>query len=152
MVRPVCSVFSAVLPVALLLGFFVAMPAHGAQGMVGLGGARLDPASNKCVRCHEGILSGTMVSHLVAAEHPVGVDYAELSRINSSLVKPKALDKAIRLVDGRISCVTCHVPYDRNNHLDLVQKRRTARQSGGPDPMLSIDNAGSRLCMGCHRK
>jgi hypothetical protein len=93
-----------------------------------------------------------MVSHLVAAEHPMGVDYTELSRRNPSLIKPKALDKALRLVDGRISCVTCHVPYDRNNHLDLVQKRRAARLNGGPDPMLSIDNKGSRLCMGCHRK
>ncbi len=143
---------SAVLPIALVLGLFMAMPALGAPGMTGFGGARLDAPSRKCVNCHEGILSGTMVTHQIAAEHPVGVDYTELARRNPSLIPPKAMDKSLRLVEGRISCITCHVPYDRNNHLDLTQKRRAARQSGGPDPMLSIDNAGSRLCIGCHRK
>jgi len=41
------------------------------------------------------------------------------------------------LVDGLIGCSTCHLPYSKANHAG---------------PMLVIDNAGSRLCLACHRK
>ncbi len=129
----------------------LAAPAFAGPGSEGHGGAHLGPASTKCVGCHEGVLSGGVVSHRGGTTHPVGVDYLELSRRNPSLVPPEKLNKAMPLEDGRIGCLTCHVPYDSKNHSELARKR-AGMGFDEPDPMLSVDNRGSALCMGCHRK
>jgi len=134
-----------------VLAVILFSPAFG-HASSGQEGARLDEASRQCIGCHEGVLSGVMVSHIVASEHPVGVNYQDIAARNPSLVRPGALPPAVKLVGGRISCITCHVAYEEKNHQALAEERRRERTGGGPDPMLRIDNTGSRLCMACHRK
>ncbi|GMR04625.1 MAG: hypothetical protein BMS9Abin23_0526 [Thermodesulfobacteriota bacterium] len=112
----------------------------------------LDRASIECISCHEADVTAESV-HVVGGpghDHPVGVDYVGLAARVPALVKPSELDPALRLVSGRISCVTCHVPYDKKNHLTLAAKRK--EMPAIPDPMLNVDNSGSGLCMSCHLK
>ena len=72
--------------------------------------------------------------------------------IQSGVVYSKmaSLDPAIRLIDGRIGCGTCHVPYTEANHQTLSNERSAFPSV--PDPLLVMDNRRSELCLECHIK
>lgn len=143
--------------VLALLVLSVTVPAHasggsGPQEAAGpAAGVVLGPASRQCLGCHSGELSGRVVSHKGGTEHPVGMDYGALAGGNPSLVPASSLNRALRLEDGRVGCVTCHVPYDRANHRELARKRARMYMDEA-DPMLVLDSRGSALCTACHRK
>jgi len=113
----------------------------------------LDTESTECVQCHESSVDPgepQKVCHSGLCDHPVGVDYAELAAKNPGLVKPSALNPAIRLKDNMIACTTCHVPYSNPyDHKTLSEQRKNPSL---PDPMLSVDNTASGLCTACHLK
>jgi len=113
--------------------------------------ASLDAASIQCIGCHESGLNAKIVFHGEGSDHPIGLDYVRLARNNASLVPASQLNPALRLDHGRIGCLTCHVPYAKKNHL-LLAKKRAAASAEDADPMLTIDNKGSGLCMACHQK
>lgn len=129
----------------LAIFFYFSVPAFSADLV-------LDAESTRCLKCHEGGLKGNRVCHRGGCDHPIGVDYAAAARRNPSLPRASTLDPALRLIDGRIGCLTCHVPFDSKNHLDLYAKRVETYEATGVDNMLSVDNNASRLCMSCHRK
>ena len=113
----------------------------------------LDAESEECIKCHKTTVGGgttSLVCHEGGCDHPIGVDYVALASKDPTLRDPSKLDPGIRLFDGKIGCGTCHVPYDRTNHLELSKKR--SQMPAIPDPMLSVDNTGSGLCMACHLK
>lgn len=117
------------------------------------GAVKLDARSMECIKCHEAAVTDnyvTLVGDTGGHDHPVGVDYVSLAGRNPTLMKPLELDPALQLVNGRISCVTCHVPYSESNHLKLAAKRKG--MPAIPDPMLTVDNAMSGLCTSCHLK
>lgn len=121
----------------------------------GIAGAMvfLDRESTECVQCHESSVDPSVpqkVCHGGLCDHPVGVDYAELASRNPGLVKPSALNPAVRLPDGMIACTSCHVPY--NNQYDHKTLSDNRKDPTIPDPMLSVNNNGSGLCAACHLK
>ena len=89
------------------------------------------------------------VCHQGDCDHPIGASYEALSGRNRGLVTPARLDPAIKLVDGKMGCLTCHVPFVEADHETVAASRGEGVQ---PDPMLVIDNTGSGLCVACHRK
>jgi len=114
----------------------------------------LDAASIDCLSCHDGALATDSTVVTVCSEpdcdHPLGVDYRVLSAMNHGLKPTVLLDPQIKLVDNAtIGCTTCHVPYQQSNHVTLSTLRGMFPE---PDPMLSVDNTGSGLCLGCHDK
>lgn len=115
----------------------------------------LDPVSIECLSCHDAALATDSTVLTVCAEpgcdHPFGVDYVYLSSRNLGLRSPFMLDPALQLAGGSaIGCGTCHVPYSSLNHTSLSNLRSLYPRQA--DPMLSMDNRGSRLCLGCHDK
>lgn len=103
----------------------------------------LDAGSAECVSCHEDSVTVNepfQVCHQGDCDHPVGVSYTSLLSKNRGLTPADKLDPAIKLIDGKMGCLTCHTPYAAEGH-------ETAA-----NPMLSVDNTGSALCMACHRK
>ena len=113
----------------------------------------LDKESTECVQCHGSSVDPAFpqkVCHSGLCDHPVGVDYADLASRNPGLVKPAALNHAIRLTDGMIGCTSCHVPY--NNPYDHKALADQRKNPSAPDPMLSVDNTASGLCLSCHLK
>jgi len=106
--------------------------------------APVDAASAECLSCHQDSITVNeplRVCHQGDCDHPIGSSYEALSSRNRGLVPSASLDPALRLSDGKMGCLTCHVPYAASGH-------ETADQ----DPMLVIDNAGSAMCVACHRK
>lgn len=112
-------------------------------------GGPLDKISRMCLSCHDGsvgalgdveVRSGSW-KHGVAlsrydpqGSHPIGVKYQRAFARRGGFRPPGSLDPAIKLVDGKVSCRSCH---------DLYSKEQA---------LLVVSNAGSRLCLGCHDK
>lgn len=120
-----------------------------------LDGNPLDEESVNCASCHDSYVSGHYKLSVCfvddGCDHPVGGDYDRLAS-GDNLVKPSStLDPAVRLSEGRISCLTCHIPYsDPSKHRKLTELRK--RYPLVPDPMLVLDNRDNRLCNSCHQK
>jgi len=108
------------------------------------GSMSVDPVSAECLSCHDGSMA--TVSRIGVGYwrhsidfisqdkgiHPIGVDYRKAALRDRRLRPPEALPPEIKLVDGKVSCISCHDPYSSR-------------------PMqLSMDNSGSRLCGACH--
>lgn len=113
----------------------------------------VDKASLECIGCHDAAVSPAdpmQVCHEAGCDHRIGVDYAAAASRDRSLAPLASLNPALKLVDNRMSCVTCHVPYSKDNHEALSARRALIPEI--PDPMLSVDNAGSGLCLSCHLK
>ncbi len=116
--------------------------------------ADLDPWSVRCIGCHESHLDPDApgrVCHSAGCNHPVGLDYAAHAALNPGYAPPAKLDPAMMLPGGILGCTTCHVPYSKDDHKILADKRAKK----GPlmaDPMLAVDDRGSGLCLECHMK
>lgn len=101
----------------------------------------LDPLSLDCIGCHDGSI-GRVVSHRIgqgawshdSGAHPIGVGYRESRMRKGGLVPVSMLDKRLRLFGGKVGCGTCHDIYSKLPN------------------MLAMSNAGSDLCLSCHRK
>ena len=78
-----------------------------------------------CLGCHD----GTVGKEVGSESHKVNVLYIPGRRLN------KIRDRSIVLVDGRVTCISCHNPYGGTAKARLVKS-----------------NGGSRLCLTCHRK
>jgi hypothetical protein len=69
--------------------------------------------SAQCLACHDGAAAtgvgfAPRASNLPGLDHPVEVDY-EAARLRSPRLRPRAaLPREIVLVNGRITCTTCH--------------------------------------------
>jgi len=133
--RPWGKVAPLMLIAALLL--LLTLPPYAPAGPV-----PLDRDSTECLSCH-----GKTTSFDTANHHPVGIDYM---RVRPGFKEPVSLDPAIRLINGRIGCATCHIPYGESNHRALAEKRSALPAIA--DPLLTVDNRKSQLCLACHSK
>jgi predicted CXXCH cytochrome family protein len=111
-------------------------------------GSKIDKVSSMCLSCHDGSVGGqspVQVSsgswqHGVAmsrydpqGSHPIGIKYlAAYRRSAGGLRAPASLNPAIKLIDGRVGCPSCHDIYS------------------GEKSRLVVANA--RLCTECHDK
>jgi predicted CXXCH cytochrome family protein len=84
----------------------------------------IESVSNMCLSCHDGI-EGPFVN---PEDKMINTDY----KSNKSFWHIR--DSKIVLVNGKVTCVSCHNPYKNE------------------DKRLVISNEGSRLCVTCHRK
>ncbi len=113
--------------------------------------------SQICLSCHDGTiaiqsrhnyLEGTtfvtgdaLIGVDLTNDHPVKLVYdANLATIDKGLVLPASLNsvdegKQIPLFAGTLQCSSCHDVHDNTN-----------------PPFLVKDNAGSALCLSCHKK
>ena len=113
----------------------------------------IDRESLECIGCHDAAVSPEdpmRICHEAGCGHRIGVDYAEAASRDRSLAPLASLPPELKLADGRVACTTCHVPYSKDDH-EALSARRTLMPEI-PDPMLSVDNAGSGLCLSCHLK
>ncbi|MCB1914394.1 MAG: cytochrome c3 family protein [Rhodocyclaceae bacterium] len=103
------------------------------------GSALLDPYTAQCMDCHGERGDGTVEVTSSAnsrhsgsgVNHPVGVEYAKAS-VFGGFRDRTALDRAIELPGGLVSCISCHSGYSGRHGA----VRRTSRGGG--------------LCLECH--
>ena len=69
------------------------------------------------------------------SDHPVGVPYPAFDRGYRPMTEVISVG-AIQLPSGYVECTSCHDPHN---------------EAGVPH-MLVMNNAGSALCLSCHRK
>ena len=107
----------------------------------------VDSVSAECLSCHDGSVARLSVigvgswSHAEGftnsdtGTHPIGVDYEDVYMNSPGEFRPPSmLDSRIKLVDGKVGCVSCH-----NLYSDTPMK-------------LVMSNRQSRLCLECHIK
>jgi hypothetical protein len=128
--RDLPGIFSLIFPL-LLAGTVI--PATGYS-------SELDPISSDCLSCHNGT-SGPHVRYCLLEQkgtgcggHIVSVSYAEMAAKDENLLPLSKLPPQLSLLDGKITCVTCH-GTEAHNGIRLI-----------------IDNQGSALCRSCHLK
>ena len=101
----------------------------------------LDYTSRECMACHtakgqsarDDIYSqGHPGMSAISATHAIGTDYVAARARRANLRDIADLPPGMTLVDGRISCITCHNPLN------------TKRFS------LAVDSPGAPLCIACH--
>lgn len=108
---------------------------------------QIDRVSRLCLSCHDGSIGPNatvtkgMWRHSVAisrfdpqGSHPIGVNYGKALRGRGGLHPVSSLNPAIKLIDGKVGCGSCHDPYSKNPN------------------RLVVSNNGSRLCLECHDK
>jgi len=113
----------------------------------GKGMERVDNISLLCLSCHDGSVGKSVqvrtgsFRHGFRPEdsaqelsHPVGVNYRRAMMKRGGLHPPEKIDKRIMLVNGRVSCVSCHDMSSREHNL------------------LTVPIQGSKLCLECHDK
>jgi predicted CXXCH cytochrome family protein len=113
-----------------------------------LRGGKIDKISKMCLGCHDGSVGsdvnapvrsgswkhgGSFSSQDPQGSHPIGMKYRGAAK-RGGLRPMGMLDRAIKLVDGRVGCPSCHDPYSKER------------------AFLVMSNNGSRLCLQCHDK
>lgn len=106
-------------------------------------GDEIDKASADCLECHDDTVSRHERKRIVTGiwdhgidgfSHPIGVRYPDskspLSR--KKFTEVTEIPPQIKLIDGKISCITCHDPY--------------STEKG----QLVISNKRGALCLACH--
>lgn len=102
---------------------------------VGKQAEQLDSVADYCLQCHGEDEAGEapVPEHSIGAanrSHPVDVTYPVG---DGSYKSVEGLDKRLVLIQGQMTCVTCHDPV-------------------APDHHLVIPNAGSQICIACHNR
>lgn len=114
---------------------------------------RAGSGTTTCLRCHDGTVAPSNISSAQRTEfvnkrrsarfapahgssnHPVGIEYPVFDRgykpANSVTSKG-----TVALPNGRVECLSCHDPHN----------------GAGQKYFLVTSNAGSALCLTCHRK
>lgn len=110
-------------------------------------GGKIDKISSMCLGCHDGTVGGSsdvrissgswqhgpaMSRYDPQGSHPIGIKYLAAFRRAGGLRAPTSLNPAIKLIEGRVGCPSCHDLYSRERKKLVV--------------------ANSRLCTECHDK
>ncbi|HEY3448489.1 MAG TPA: cytochrome c3 family protein [Myxococcales bacterium] len=87
-----------------------------------------------CLACHDGSIATSLHTNLGDGSHPVERDYREAAADPARRLTPVSqLSRRLVLVDGLVTCTTCHDPKSsRPSHLAMPME-------------------GSAMCMACHR-
>lgn len=124
---------------------------------------KLDRLSLHCMQCHNGSTAGKRVSVKAAdtpmrfegfrsLDHPVGMFYDEHASRKPHRFRPTfSLDRSVRLVDGKVSCVSCHrLKQDVPAELASEAWNKKGERACTASKKLAIDSATHSLCLACH--
>ena len=121
---------------------------YGVIAKAGFGienGENLDSFSAGCLSCHDGVTASnvrpnfrnnpgkTGVMSIISGKHPIGMDYLKYASANDNLKSLDEMSQHLTLVEGRVSCITCHDPLNTKKY------------------SLRVVSSEADLCSACHR-
>lgn len=126
---------------------------------------RLDTIAQGCLQCHD----GSRASHVSVRNagtpmpvrgsqtlnHPVGMAYDQSVSKNPHGYRPRAaLHPDIRLVDGQVTCISCHQIKTGAAPMPAMQAYLDQRQdtSCTASKELAVGQRDKDLCLACHIK
>ena len=124
----------------------------------------LDKVAGECLACHNGSnarhvnarAAGTVApSHgFRTGDHPVGMVYEESARKDPQGYRPAtALHPNIRLVDGRVTCLSCHkVKNETLASRETRSSAQPAKPSCTATKEITMGPRDKELCLACHTK
>ena len=129
----------------------------------------LDRIAQGCVQCHDGARARHITvkeadaplqfsSSGVQVNHPVGMNYDYYSTSRAGNYRPRAsLDSNIILVDGEVTCVSCHRLKETEESDDFIEARwdenrsvRAGIESCSASKELTMGPRKTDLCLACH--
>ena len=132
------------------------------QDRPGAVSTRVDSETLRCMQCHDGVSAGDVeitlpgansgVSGLHTGKHPIGMNYRDYVRATPlEYQRHDGLNSNIRLVDGRVSCVSCHT--GKQESLQPILTSQTALN----EDTVCLSSGGAKrepggLCQSCHIK
>ena len=108
-------------------------------------GENLDSFSAGCLSCHDGASASNVtpvfksspgkkgMMTIISGKHPIGMDYQKYSESNQSLKSLDEMGQNLTLVEGRVSCITCHDPLNSDRY------------------NLRVASSNVDLCFACHK-
>jgi mono/diheme cytochrome c family protein len=125
----------------------------------------LDHGARSCLACHDGARATHIAVRAAGSpleirgsktlNHPVGMPYDRSVMKDPQGYKPRAaLPPAIRLVDGQVSCVSCH---QTRTDLTLAATADARVELANPSVCtatkeLTMGRRDRDLCLACHNK
>lgn len=125
---------------------------------------QLDAVGEACMACHNGTAAGHItvknagaplqVAGTMNVNHPVGMDYNEYAYRKPRSYQPStALDPNIRLVDGKVGCVSCHqLKENAPQQLAMADLAPERNSNCTASNQLTVGPEESDLCLACHIK
>lgn len=126
---------------------------------------------DRCLACHDGLVATRITTKRADTPmlfsrgskqvvHPTGMNYDEYARARAAEFRPRAmLDWDIVLIDGVVTCVSCHRLVPEVTMAELVDAGATQQVSAGIETGTCLASgdlaAGPRitdLCLSCHVK
>jgi hypothetical protein len=107
-------------------------------------GGNLDSFSAGCLSCHDGKSASDVMPKfknnpgkkgmmmMISGKHPIGMDYHKYTEVNNNLKRLDEMSQNLTLVEGRVSCITCHDPLNSDRF------------------SLRITTSGIDICSACH--
>ncbi|GEM_PF-6725974 len=120
----------------------------------------LDFESRKCMRCHDGS-NGTYIplrpvtapiehvqqGSIKTKNHSIGMVYENsVAKQPTEYVDPISLNSHIRLIGGKVGCLSCHIKKSKEEEASKNEQRCTN------DSKAAQEIFHGRLCQQCHIK
>ncbi len=130
----------------------------------------LDRVASGCVACHNGVRATHIVVKSAEAplqfsisgaqgNHPVGMPYDYYATTRAREYVPRfSLHSNITLVDGKVTCISCHRLRQAGASAEFFEVRVSHAASSAAEPEsctasgeLTIGPQDGGLCLACHR-
>ena len=143
----------------------LSMIANGQSGLKRLSGNQLDIESRQCMRCHDGSGGNKIELRPVDAptefdkglfmrtkNHSIGMSYVNsYAKCPNGYIAISDLDPNIKIIDGRVGCLSCHLAKPQYLASLSVEVNLTTEE-------CTYDSEGTEkafqdnLCLKCHIK
>ena len=133
----------------------------GSENRAAISDIKLDESALRCMSCHDGATASDVtavngsapfqISGMIDANHPVSMDYNEnVFRKPQSYKSSATLNPDIVLVDGKVSCVSCH--QLKTNKAEQIVTAQIELSNCSVSNVLTVGPNKTDLCLSCHIK
>jgi hypothetical protein len=126
---------------------------------------QLDAIAQGCLQCHDGARASHVTTRAAGTpmpmrgsqtlNHPVGMSYDQSVSKDPHSYRPRtALHPNVRLVDGQVTCISCHQLKSGTDAVPGLQARLEPGQTATctASKALTMGPHDKELCLACHIK